>query len=151
VAATGEVLSQIDKAFADAPRPADDALLHPDARDDSDIQALIGVEHWRSLPEDSVEYEYSALAFLGPAGFRHFLPAYMSWVLRHPDSGAAVVGSTIMALTPTADESLRAFMLSKYTLLDSAQRAAIVSFLRVMANFDDVSLALDHWLPRGAQ
>ena len=37
------MLRQIERAFADPPRPADDQLLHPDARDDTDIQWLYGV------------------------------------------------------------------------------------------------------------
>jgi hypothetical protein len=146
--ATDEVLAEIKKAFADAPRPTDDELLHPDAHDDSDIQALMGVPHWRDLPDQSVEHEYAALAFLSPTGFRHFLPAYMSWVLRHPEVGAAVGSSTILALTPASEGPMRGFMLSKYSLLDDGQRAAVVSFLRVMANFEDVAAALDYWDPR---
>ena len=43
--------------------------------------------------DEAVEYEYAALFFLAPAGFRHFLPAYMSFALRYQDSGAAVIGS----------------------------------------------------------
>jgi hypothetical protein len=148
VAATDDVLAAIQKAFADAPRPADDELLHPDSYDDSDIQALIGVPHWRDLSDDAVEGEYSALAFLGPAGFRHFLPAYMSWALRHPNSGAAVVGATIFALAPAVEEPMRSFMLSKFSLLDDRQHAVVASFLRVMANFEDVRAALDYWYPR---
>jgi len=68
------VLRQIERAFADPPRPADDELLHPDARDDNDIKSLYGVTRWRDLSDEAVEYEYAALFFLGPAGFRHFLP-----------------------------------------------------------------------------
>jgi hypothetical protein len=144
-----DVLEEVVRAFLEVPRPADDELLHPDAHDDSDIRALLGIPHWRELPDASVEGEYSALAFLSPAGFRHFLPAYLSWVLRHPDSGAAVVGSTIFALTPAADEPLRTFMLSKFSLLDGAQRAAVASFLRAMVPYEDVGGALYYWLSAG--
>jgi hypothetical protein len=59
-----------------------------------------------------------------------------------------VVGSTIFALTPAGDDRLRAFMLSKFSLLDDAQRAAVVSFLRAMVPYEDVGAALDYWLPR---
>ena len=91
-----------------------------------------------------MEGEWAALFFLSPAGFRHFLPAYMSWVLRHPDGGAAAVGSTLFALTPATDD-LRTFSLSKFALLDEAQRAAVLSFLEAMAPFEDVTGALAHW------
>ena len=142
-------LSQIEEAFAGVPRPSDEELLHEDCRhgsccDDMDIQSLYGISHWRDVPEVVVEGEWAALFFLCPAGFRHFLPAYMSWVLRHPDGGAAVVSSTLIALTPATDD-LRTFSLSKFTLLNEDQRSAVLSFLEAMAPFEDVTNALAHW------
>lgn len=145
---TAEVLRQIEEAFAEAPRPPDAELLHESCRDDGDIAALYGIRQWREVPDDVVEREYAALAFLSPAGFRHFLPAYLSWALRHPDGGAAVVGSTIFALAPMdGDPRLREFMLSKLALFDDSQRAAVVAFLEAMAAFEDVTPALTHWRP----
>jgi hypothetical protein len=138
-------LAQIAAAFADAPRPPDEQLLHADSCDDSDILRLYGLSRWQDLPDAVAEAEYSALAFLSPAGFRHFLPAYMSWVLRHRDSGAAVIGATIFALTPVLEGSLRGYMLSKYSLLDAKQRAAVVCFLETMVGFEDVEPSLAYW------
>ena len=138
------MLLQIERAFADPPRPADDQLLHPDARDDNDIESLYGVAHWHDLSDEAVEFEYAALFFLGPAGFRHFLPAYMSFGLRHQDSGAAVVGSTVYALTP-AQGDLRDFSMSKFALFDEAQRKAVLAFLEAMAGHEDVDEALEYW------
>jgi len=107
VASTADVLGQIERAFADPPRPADNQLLHP-------------------------------------AGFRHYLPAYMSFALRHRDSGAAVVGSTVYALTPSHGD-LREFSLSKFALFDDAQRSAALAFLEAMASHEDVDEALEYW------
>lgn len=144
-----DALSRIEEAFADAPRPSDEELLHESCRhgsccDDMDVQRLYGIPHWRDVPEDVVEGEWAALFFLSPAGFRHFLPAYMSWVLRYPDGGAAAVSSTLFALTPAADD-LRTFSLSKFTLLNDSQRSAVLSFLEAMAPHEDVTDALAHW------
>jgi len=144
MASTADVLRQIERAFADPPRPADDQLLHPDARDDNDIKSLYSVAHWHDLSDEAVEYEYAALFFLGPAGFRHFLPAYMSFALRHVDSGAAVVGSTVYALTP-AQGDLRDFSLSKFALFDDAQHSAVLAFLAAMIGHEDVDEALKYW------
>ena len=44
---------------------------------------------------DSFQLRRTALAFLSPAGFRHFAAAYLSWVARNPDSGEAVVDSRV--------------------------------------------------------
>ena len=142
---TGETLRLIEEAFASAPRPPDGKLLHEECHDDMDIEPLYGIPRWQDVLDDVVEGAYAALFFLSPAGFRHFLPAYMSWALRHPDSAAAVVDSTIFALTPSSDPSLRAFSLSKFTLLDAGQRSAVVAFLEAKAEHTDVCAALDHW------
>jgi hypothetical protein len=80
-------LRQIEEAFAEAPRPPNEDLLHPNCFDDNDVAALYEIRHWREMSDVMVENEYAAPAFLSPAGFRHFLPAYLAWVLRLPDSG----------------------------------------------------------------
>jgi hypothetical protein len=133
-----EVLDLIERAFGDAPRPEDSELLHPRSMDDHDIEQLYGIRHWRDVPEAVVEHEYAALFFLGPAGFRHFLAAYMSYALRHPITDQMAVESTIFALRPASDD-LREFTLSKFTLFDAPQRAAVLAFLEAMAKLDDFS------------
>jgi hypothetical protein len=147
-----DALAEIDAAFAAAPRPPDDALLHDDCFDDNDIAGLYAFEHWRDVPDDVVRDEYAALSFLSPAGYRHFIAAYMSFALRHLDSGAAVVDSTIwsLALNDWSDERMRAFTRSKWSEFDDAQRAAVLSFLRAVASLDDeragdVAGALPAW------
>jgi hypothetical protein len=140
-----QALQVIEDAFADAPRPNDEELLHQACADDNDIKSLYGIPHWREVPDRVVEYEYAALFFLSPAGFRHFLPAYMSYALRHPTTDQPVVGSTVFALTPMPEEPTRTFSLSKFSLFDRAQQAAVVAFLESMAEHEDVDAALDHW------
>ena len=147
-----DVLRAVETAFADAPRPANDELLHADCRDDGDIAALYGIPHWRNVPDEVVIGEYAALSFLSPAGFRHFLAAYLAFALRNPETDAYTVESTIFALTPIEGNArLREFMISKYGLLDSAQRAAIVAFLEAMAETqaeylrEGIDRALAYW------
>src|SRR5829696_5908432 len=123
-----ETLAAIDAAFAGAPRPADEELLHERCFDDNDIVALYGVAHWGELDDATVEREYAALSFLSPPGFRHFIPAYLRFALRHLDSGAAAVDSTAWSLAPPRydDPGLQAFTASKLEALDERQRAAAV-------------------------
>lgn len=147
-----DVLTQIDAAFAAAPRPSDDDLLHDDCYDDNDIAALYAYADWRDVPDEVVAYEYAALSFLSPAGYRHFIPAYMSFALRHLDSGENSVDSTIssLGLDEWSDERMRAFTRSKWTGLDGAQRAAVLAFLHAVRSLDDerdadVARALPAW------
>ena len=140
------VLATIAGAFADVPRPPDAALLHEQCFDDNDIAALYAVPHWRELTDEMVEREYAALSFLSPEGFRHFIPAYMGFTLRHLGSGAAAVGATIWSLDPGAyaEEHLRAFTRSKLVGFDGAQRAATLAFLEAVGD-EDARHALAWW------
>ena len=138
-------LDAIDAAFGDAPRPADAELLHERCHDDNDIVALYGIAHWRELPDELVESEYAALSFLSPAGFRHFIPAYMGFALRHLGTGKAAVDSTIWSLSPDIydGEELRAFARSKLAPLDDGQRAAAAGFLEAVRTLGDEHEARD--------
>jgi hypothetical protein len=142
-----EVIAQVEQAFADVARPIDADLLHPDCHDDMDLVALYGVPHWRDLDGDHVIGGYSALAFLSPVGFRHFIPAYLIWVLRHPTSAEAVVDSTVWAFhAEMYDEGLRPFVRSKWSLLDASQRAAVGAFLTAMTEHQpDAGAASAAW------
>jgi hypothetical protein len=143
----------IGAAFADAARPPDAELLHERCYDDNDLVALYGVASWRELDDATVEREYAALSFLSPAGFRHFIPAYLGFALRHLGSGAAAVDSTIWSLSPMRyeDPGLQAFTESKLAALDDAQRAAAVAFLEAVRELGDeheaaeAELALHWW------
>jgi hypothetical protein len=146
-----QTLATIAAAFADAPRPPDAELLHERCFDDNDIAALYGVPHWRELDDAAVEREYAALSFLSPAGFRHFIPAYLRFALRHLDSGAAAVDSTIWSLSPQRydDPELQAFTASKLEALDERQRAAAVAFLEAVRELGDEHVAAEAELALG--
>jgi hypothetical protein len=151
-----EALARIEAAFADAPRPSNEDLLHERCFDDNDIVRLYPVAHWRELPDELVESEYAALSFLSPDGFRHFIPAYMGFTLRHLGSGAAAVDSTIWSLAPVfyEDAGIQDFVVSKLSSLTDDQRAAVVTFLEAIREVGDdyvaeqASQALAYW--RGA-
>ena len=146
-----EAIAVVVAAFTGAPRPSNAELLHPDCADDADIVALYGFDDWREVPDDVVEREYAAPSFLSASGFLHFLPAYMRFVLRHPDGGAAVVSSTIWSLQPSLyDEDLAAFARSKFVLLETSHKLAIVAFLEAMESYEDTSGALRDWGAAGA-
>jgi hypothetical protein len=140
-----DILAQINEAFASVPRPTNDDLLHPNCFDDNDIATLYEVRDWRDLSDKMVENEYAALAFLSPAGFRFFIPAYMSFSLRNPSGGAAAVESTLMSLSPDYDAH---FTPSKFSEFNARQINVVLSFVELMAEFADVSVALAYWRNR---
>ena len=136
-------LAQIEEAFAEAPRPSNENLLHEQCMDDNDIVRLYQVANWREMPDELVETEYAALSFLSPEGFRHFIPAYMSFTLRRLGSGAAAVDSTIWSLAPVFYEGagLHDFAVSKLSALTEEEGAAVVAFLEAVTRLGDEYVA----------
>ena len=143
---TPEAIATVAAAFADTPRPTNVELLHEECHDDMDIRGLYPTARWQDVDETLIEYEYAALFFLSPGGFRFFAPAYMTWVLQRPYSEAAVVDSTIRALTPQSGD-LEAFSLSKFTEFNADERAAVVAFLEAMTINTELEIAgaLEYW------
>jgi hypothetical protein len=143
------IVARIQFAFENAPRPPNEELLHPDCRDDGEIAPLYPFDSWLDVPDETLEREYGALAFLSPTGFRHFLPAYMRWVARHGEEqpGAAVVGATFQALTPQ-EGVLAPFTMSKFSLLEAEQSSCIAAFLDRMVHHADARDARAYWRMR---
>jgi hypothetical protein len=143
-----EAIAALERAFADVPRPSDAELLHPEAFDDGDLQGLYPYADWRDVPDEVLEREYTALSFLSADGFRCFIAAYLRFALRHPESGAAAVDSTIWAFVPDMYRpDLAAFVRSKYERLEKAQRRAIELALESLTVFSDLDAdrALTAW------
>jgi hypothetical protein len=143
------IVARIEFSFAHVPRPANEDLLHPERRDDGDVVALYPFDSWQAVPDDTIEREHEALALLSPAGFRHFLPAYMRWVARHGEEqpDAAVVGATFHALTPQ-EGVLAPFSMSKFSLLEAEQSSCIAAFLDRMVHHADARDARAYWRMR---
>jgi hypothetical protein len=143
-------LARIERVFTDVPRPRNDELLHPACADDGDIRELSRYARWQDVPDAVVEREYAALSFLSAEGFRHFLPAYLRFVLRNDDLGQAAIGSTLAALDPGRFGSeLEAFQRSKYVAFTEDERRAIGGFLDVVADHEEIGDAVDAW-PSGS-
>ena len=143
-----DAIAAIEAAFADVPRPSDDELLHPRCVDDGDLAGLSPYHDWREVPDEVLEGAYAALSFLSAAGYRFFIPAYLRYALRHPQSGAAVVDSTIWSLIPELyEQDLAVFARSKYELLDDTQRRAIGLALEALTPEEDLDAgwALASW------
>ncbi|HSL11916.1 MAG TPA: DUF6714 family protein [Actinomycetota bacterium] len=141
-----ELVDELGAVFADVPRPTNAELLHPRCSDDGDIQALYPFARWQDVPDAVVEREYAALAFLSAPGFRHFLPAYLRFVLTHDDEGQAVIGSTFAALDPDRYEvDLAAFQRSKYVLFQDRERHVIGAFTRLFADHEEIGGAVGSW------
>ncbi len=146
------VIRAIEMAFAKNPCPADDGLLHPQCMDDGDIKDFYGRTTWLDVPDEIIDYNNASLCFFSPEAYRFYLPAYLIWALRIFDSSDSwTVDSTIYSLTP-GEGDLRQFSLSKYALLDAAQRRAVLAFLEYLAEHgsgkvdqEAIQVAMNYW------
>lgn len=108
---------------------------------------------WREVSDAAIGECQDALAFLDPAGWRFYIPAYMRWAIRHlgDGGGSMVPDHTIysLALSPAAD--LRAHQLARFRTLDAHQARAVCRFLRLMAATEEVDCLVagealaSHW------
>lgn len=134
-----QAIRDIDVAFANVTTPGDERLLHPRCMDDADIADFYGQPDPRALSDEVLIRNYAAPSFFSAAAFRYYMPAFMRWSLRHPDSIEYVVESTLHAFDPGPDGArLRDFQLSKFASFDAAQRCAVVGFLEVFEADADV-------------
>lgn len=142
-----DVIAEIEAAFTDAPPPRGRGASTPGVPGRHGPRTAARVRPLARCPGDVVVSECAALAFLSPPGFRHFIPAYMVWVLRHPEAPDAVVDSVIWALHDNLyGDPLDAFARSKWSLIDSAQRRAVGAFLQAMIPYHpDATGALAEW------
>lgn len=132
-------VAAIEQAFAGLTPPGDDALLHPQCRDDGDIAEFYGAPDWRALPEPLLIRSYAAPAFFSAEAFRYYLPAFMVWSLRHAGSPEYLAEATLRALDPgSPSEQLHGFQISKFAHFDSAQHSAVIQFLEVLAEHEDL-------------
>jgi hypothetical protein len=111
---------------------------------------------WQDIPDAEIEECDVVLAHMQAPEFQYYLPAYMTFAVRHfrvPIWKSDILGMTVSALYPsTRDAGLRHYRLAQFSLFSRAQREAIVQFLRFVAeNADfvrrpDAQKALErHW------
>ncbi len=153
------VIEQIERAF-DGVQREDGVTLH-----EADVIDVYGSDeeraaarrldpdrHWQDVPE-TVLARLSGMSFLDPKGYRYYLPAYMRWMLNHPDVDSNSQDSTIYSLTQT--KGLEEWELARWRMLNDVQAAAVCRFLRFLvaysrSYFDDrhAQLALDEYWGR---
>lgn len=140
----------VGAAFAGLAPPGDDALLHPDCRDDNDIADFYGPLRREDVTRELLVANYAALSFFSATAFRYYLPAYLALALDEPESPEIVVEATLQALDPSLfGQRLEAFQVSKYARFDDLQKGAVTRFLEAFTRDEDLGgiavEALRYW------
>jgi hypothetical protein len=130
---------EIEAAFADAPRPADDHLVrHPDATsgDDAEIAAAFRGKRWDELPIELLAHHHEAVFFLTPEAYRYFLPAYLIACVGGVRRAGNIASAVVSSLTPPRG-GVDAGFEAKLQGFTAAQRAAIRSVLALLQSEGD--------------
>ena len=133
------LIRQIRTAFADVTRLGGVSLHEADVIDDYGSRRQrkaareLDKDHaWWEVPDADMERYHWILSFLDATGFRYYIPAYMSWILKNYDrNDSASVDFTLYALD--CGESLNDRRRQYFRLFNREQSTAVCAFLRFMA------------------
>jgi hypothetical protein len=133
-----QLLAELRAAFGQVERRPD-AELFAERADYLWSEGLHGGSGpWWEISADTIAHEPHALGELTIAGFRFFLPAYLSWVIQDIRSGYFTSDTTIYALDATNySEPALSERRARFASLNSAQHAVVVKFLGWAAAHDD--------------
>jgi hypothetical protein len=144
------VLGEITAAFEGLSRP-ETSLRQYKITDSKGMAGTITLEEWQEagthridnkwqdIPDSEVRECDVLLAHMSSEDFQYYLPAYMSYAIKHPlDGKPDIIGMTVTALSPSTENvALRHYALSQFSTFTSQQRHAVVQFLRFAAEHSD--------------
>ena len=131
------LLAAIEAAFTDVPKGA--ITIH-----EADLLYNLGISQterdaarardrdsrWQEIPDSTIRKCSHALPFLDQIGWRYYVPAYMSWSIRHvADRESDSVDSTIYTFSHFDDAGY-----ARYQSLSASQLTVVRRFLQFMAD-----------------
>ena len=133
-----DLLARIHAAFDAVAIPGPEEILGARARNNIDaleLRAVLAGRRWMDVPIQELFYNREPAAELSAVGLRAYLPAFMAAALAGDRRSPAIYQYTLFALYPL-DSSEDALARERIALLDPAQRATIVAWLRYFADYD---------------
>ncbi len=128
-----ELIEKISVAFKDVVLEDGVSLHEARALDDYEdpIQArqIDCKVRWQEIPADWIEKFHDIFAFMDAKGFRHAIPAYMTWCLKYNRHDTNSFVSTVLCLK--SDDYRSKF----FNFLDATQEQVIYEFLRFIDTF----------------
>ena len=101
-------------------------------------------EDWQKIEDKTLEQFIVTFSFTDWKGFRFYLPAYMIWTIRHPDSHCIIGEFTIYALDPDKISDL--YRKTVDNILNRRQIEVVAHFLQYcieVSEGDDVDAAMN--------
>ena len=140
--------SKIEAAFSDVQPPASDNIIEHECQECREVERTFRNQNWRNIEPKKIEWAYDKLPLFTPEAFLYFLPAFMIYSLREPES--QVCEFLIYGLTrkkPTNE-----WWQERFSKLTEAQKSACSYILRwLLPNpehiyiADDIRKSLEMW------
>ena len=96
---------------------------------------------WQDIPDSELEECNCLLAHMQAEEFQYFLPAYLRYAVKHykkPIWETDIIGSVVYSLYPSSKrDDLYLYNVRQLSLLNEAQKFAVVKFLHFVANSAD--------------
>ena len=108
--------------------------------------SMIANGNWNDISEDFIEENYDCLPLLTPEIFHFLLPAFLTYTLKHFDSGYKVSGFTLVHYVLIRWEKNKSWWKNRFKNFSSSQLELIFSFLDLAFNdegFENNSVSIE--------
>lgn len=140
--------SKIEAAFSDIEPPSPKNIIEHECQECRDVEQTFRNQNWRNIELKKVEWAYDKLPLFTPEAFQYFLPAFMIYSLRKPESDVCEFLVYALASKKVSVEWWQE-RLDKFT---EAQKSVCSLFLRWLLpnreyTYDakDIKRALETW------
>lgn len=135
------LISAIEKGFPVRPMPT--RITECPCPECRDLHCAFYGREWKGISDRTLEANFSSLSLFSPQAFSYFLPAYLTYSLKHFVLFCDVLEFTIYALSPdakfTKDPTRANWMKDRFKPLNETQCDVILKFLSLVARDEDLS------------
>ena len=140
--------AKIEAAFSDVEPPSIGNIIAHDCQECREVERTFRNQNWRNIEPEKIEWAYDKLPLFTSEAFLYFLPAFMIYSLREPES--EVCDFLIYGLTnkKPSDE----WWQERYSKFSEAQKSVCNLILRWLSlnpehiyKVEDIEKALKLW------
>lgn len=142
-----DYIENLYKTFADAPRPERSEIAPHECDECDEVSERLSAHAARDVPDDDMHWLGDTLPLLGPTAFRYYLPRFIEFCIKNPDSSLDALINYNLTRSPE-DVGER----NRFAGFTKAEGRLILKFVELRAagpdaEYDRVYLdaALEYW------
>jgi len=112
-------------AFDQAPRPRPEEITPHRCGECDEVAARLAPHPHAEVPDDDMDWLGDSLPLLGPTAFRYFLPSFVAFCLRNPQSSVDALINYNLAPSGSLDDGER----NRFRWFSVAERQVIAEFV----------------------